>query len=340
MLFFDIGCGQGVFGKQFKKIGCTAYGIDIDVQALECAKSSGGYKAVYQCDITDFSSEFIKDLEENKIERADVILFSDVLEHMTDPTVELTEYSRYLKDDGIILVSVPNISNIDIILNLINGRFNYTDMGILDNTHFKFFTKISFLQWIKQINNDKNMPCFDCEYIGATGYESEYVSSVGKEYPEIIRILGQQENAGALQIMFKLRKVSSSNETVCLDKLLTAEQPNVVDILGKVLNGSIHNLGQEKILNSQQERIEKIGELNRVLEGYMQSDINKTLEIERITKILAEKDSKITEISNERDKKSMEISKLNSMVSELRKQIFEMENSLSWKLTKIFRRNK
>jgi len=38
------------------------------------------------------------------------------------------------------LVSLPNVAYLDNRLGLLNGKWNYTDEGILDRTHLKFFT--------------------------------------------------------------------------------------------------------------------------------------------------------------------------------------------------------
>lgn len=73
-------------------------------------------------------------------EKYDFILFADVLEHLYDPTQVLMKCKEFLKPDGSILLSVPNIANNNIILNLLNDEFKYTSTGLLDDTHIRFFT--------------------------------------------------------------------------------------------------------------------------------------------------------------------------------------------------------
>ena len=41
-------------------------------------------------------------------------------------------------------MSLPNVANIWVRLNLLFGRFNYSRVGILDETHLRFFTLESF----------------------------------------------------------------------------------------------------------------------------------------------------------------------------------------------------
>ena len=48
-------------------------------------------------------------------------------------------------------------------------------MGILDNTHLKFFTKSSFIDWIYQINNEYSNVNFNIEYLGSVIYDNSYL---------------------------------------------------------------------------------------------------------------------------------------------------------------------
>ena len=45
-----------------------------------------------------------------------------------------------LNSGGIVLVSLPNVAYLDNRIGLLKGNWNYTDHGILDQTHLKFFT--------------------------------------------------------------------------------------------------------------------------------------------------------------------------------------------------------
>lgn len=76
----------------------------------------------------------------------DVIICADVLEHLSDPARVLASLLRYLGRDGLVIVSVPNIAHLWVRLQLLIGRFDYTDRGILDRTHLRFFTRKSLPQ--------------------------------------------------------------------------------------------------------------------------------------------------------------------------------------------------
>jgi SAM-dependent methyltransferase len=73
----------------------------------------------------------------------DAILFADVLEHLVNPWAALRNVQRFLKPDGLTVISIPNIANFGVRANLLKGEFDYQDFGIYDRTHLRFFTRKS-----------------------------------------------------------------------------------------------------------------------------------------------------------------------------------------------------
>jgi SAM-dependent methyltransferase len=73
----------------------------------------------------------------------DVALFGDVLEHLRDPLAVLRRVREFLVPGGYVVVSVPNVTHVDVRLALLEGRFEYRDLGLLDRTHLRFFTAVS-----------------------------------------------------------------------------------------------------------------------------------------------------------------------------------------------------
>jgi len=70
----------------------------------------------------------------------DYIILADVLEHLYDPWVAIRNLRRCLKEDGFMLLSIPNVMHISNLRNVVQGRWTYEDAGILDRTHIRFFT--------------------------------------------------------------------------------------------------------------------------------------------------------------------------------------------------------
>jgi 2-polyprenyl-3-methyl-5-hydroxy-6-metoxy-1,4-benzoquinol methylase len=69
-----------------------------------------------------------------------VALMADVLEHLRAPEKTLSAVRQRLAPNGAALVSLPNIAYWKMRLDLLRGRFEYTDTGLLDRTHLRFFT--------------------------------------------------------------------------------------------------------------------------------------------------------------------------------------------------------
>jgi 2-polyprenyl-3-methyl-5-hydroxy-6-metoxy-1,4-benzoquinol methylase len=80
----------------------------------------------------------------------DVVVCADVLEHLVQPERLLERIRGWLKPEGILLTSLPNVANIYVRLCLLAGRFPYAERGILDATHLHFYTRSSSRRLLEQ----------------------------------------------------------------------------------------------------------------------------------------------------------------------------------------------
>ena len=78
------------------------------------------------------------------------MLLLDVLEHLKNPERLLNQCRDVLKPDGAVVVSLPNVANITVRLMLLLGNFDYTERGILDRTHLRFFTRKTARQFLQK----------------------------------------------------------------------------------------------------------------------------------------------------------------------------------------------
>jgi 2-polyprenyl-3-methyl-5-hydroxy-6-metoxy-1,4-benzoquinol methylase len=77
----------------------------------------------------------------------DCITFNDVLEHLMYPDEVLNSIHDKFSDKGILVASIPNVRFLRNLYNLlIHKDWKYEDSGILDRTHFRFFTKKSMVR--------------------------------------------------------------------------------------------------------------------------------------------------------------------------------------------------
>ena len=195
----DVGCGVGYLGgllHKHKKV--KVYGVDIDAKALSYAKKSGDFVDLYHFSITERKGEDYKRFIDGKM-KFDYIIFADVLEHVTDPEDLLMFFVDFLKPEGKILISLPNVAHFDIVKGLIDGKFNYNHIGILDNTHYRFYTKNSFKEFLQQVNDVRGTK-FAIKEIGKTVVEPDYI----KKYPNFYELLNRDGEACVLQYVYEI----------------------------------------------------------------------------------------------------------------------------------------
>lgn len=157
----DIGCGPGFVGKKCEEEGIRVTGIDQN-------KPLDGM-------LSDF---YPANIDLNKLpvdlNKFDLIVMLDIIEHLSNPEEFLLmmrnsltfNENRFPK----LLLSTPNVAFITMRLNLLLGRFNYAERGILDITHKRLFTKSSLYNSLS-----------DC------GYKIDEMIPIGVPFGTVIR---------------------------------------------------------------------------------------------------------------------------------------------------------
>ena len=97
----------------------------------------------FYCGGTDVPSLFRKCCSHFKLGQYDLIVANDVLEHLSDPWSVVHIFKKNLTDDGVFIASIPNAQYHKVLTGLLKGKWEYTEAGILDKTHLRFFTKKS-----------------------------------------------------------------------------------------------------------------------------------------------------------------------------------------------------
>jgi 2-polyprenyl-3-methyl-5-hydroxy-6-metoxy-1,4-benzoquinol methylase len=143
----DLGCNKGAFGYLIKLLyGSEVWGIDLDMGFGAIAE-----KQLDKVIIGDINV-VIHDIPDHYF---DCISCNDVLEHLVDPYTVLNNLKSKLTSDGVIVCSIPNVRYWDNLKHLVLGKqWKYTDHGILDRTHMRFFTELSIKDMFKSLNFD------------------------------------------------------------------------------------------------------------------------------------------------------------------------------------------
>lgn len=98
----------------------------------------------------------------------DAFIASEVLEHLVDPYSVVKRIAPLLKPGALVLASSPNVGWWRNVLNLMLGRFDYTDAGMMDRTHLRWFTPASFERMFAEagIVADRVAPCNEIGWKG------------------------------------------------------------------------------------------------------------------------------------------------------------------------------
>ncbi len=131
----DVGTADGHPVVQgLKARGCRVWGVEIDEEAAATAAPLCESMVVGNVEQLDLGSTFGD-------KRFDVVLCLDVLEHLVEPLDTLNRLRELLTPTGIVVASIPNVTHAAVRLQLLDGSFTYTDTGLLDRTHVRFFDR-------------------------------------------------------------------------------------------------------------------------------------------------------------------------------------------------------
>ena len=137
----EIGCGDGSLGAVFKarQPMATYCGIEV-VESI--AKSA----AINLDDVLCADIELDPQAPKRLGASFDTLVLGDVLEHLRDPWRVLSDLRESMKPGAVCVACVPNIGHWSIIEQLLKGRWDYADSGLLDRTHLRFFTLETVLE--------------------------------------------------------------------------------------------------------------------------------------------------------------------------------------------------
>jgi 2-polyprenyl-3-methyl-5-hydroxy-6-metoxy-1,4-benzoquinol methylase len=162
----DIGCGSGAFGRVLReeRAPLEMWALEPDVSSAQAAQAHFDRVIV---------GRFPEDASALPSGMFDCVVFNDVLEHMIEPERALLEAKRLLAPEGIVVASIPNIRYVGVLGPLLfRDRFEYTELGILDRTHVRFFTRSSIVELFQKL-----------------GYQIHFVAGVGRR--RRYRVLGR-----------------------------------------------------------------------------------------------------------------------------------------------------
>lgn len=166
--FLDVGCSTGAVETALRRLyGSEALivGLEPNEVTAQAARDGGRYDEVV---VGTFPSPALEG------RRFDCVLFNDVLEHMLDPWEALFRTHEVLASQRRVVASIPNIQYLPVVWDLVRrSRFEYTETGVLDRTHVRFFTWKSMMDMFVQAG-------FEVERMG--GFNSAFAWPPWRRY--------------------------------------------------------------------------------------------------------------------------------------------------------------
>jgi SAM-dependent methyltransferase len=152
----EVGCSTGYIAEKLKlEKKCTVVGIEVEASAAEIARSRVGIPVfVSNGELPELPNEFYRDF--------DVILCADVIEHTCNPLEFIEHLKRYASPTGRFVFSIPNIAHWTTRVNLLRGKWQYADWGLLDYTHLRFFTLDSACELLREAGLQIKSISYNC----------------------------------------------------------------------------------------------------------------------------------------------------------------------------------
>ena len=137
----ELGAASGHVTRALKDLGHTVTAVERDGRFKE---ELG--RIADEAFITDLDWLDLRELLGGR--KYDAILAGDVLEHCSRPDLVLRQCHHLLASGGYVVISLPNIAHADVRLALLTGKFRYSDTGLLDRTHIRFFTRATIEEFV------------------------------------------------------------------------------------------------------------------------------------------------------------------------------------------------
>ena len=160
----DVGCGTGVITDIIRrKKSASIIGIEPDAERVRRAVARG-----LDVHLGVLSPDFIR-----QHGPFDYIVFADVLEHLRNPAEIVAMARDGLKPGGSVVASIPNVAHWFVRTDLLRGRFDYQDCGIMDATHLRWFTRRTVRQFFER--QSFQITALDCTVnINLPDYQRRY----------------------------------------------------------------------------------------------------------------------------------------------------------------------
>lgn len=127
----DVGCGAGDNAAVLAGRGAVVDGVTLSAEEARVAEAFCRRVFIHNLEAglpAEISGPY------------DAVICSHVLEHICWPEKLLADLHRVLAPHGVLVVALPNLLHYSNRWKLLAGRVEYEPSGLMDNTHFRWYT--------------------------------------------------------------------------------------------------------------------------------------------------------------------------------------------------------
>lgn len=223
----EIGSGPGSITRLLTSASrCRVTALDIDINSLQ--ELAPHCEQVYQADLDDPTWPMVL-AGDGKFE---VLVAADVLEHVYDPKTVLRTMAAFLIEDGYMVISMPHVGHSAIHACLLDENFEYSEFGLLDRTHIRFFG----IKNMQQLFEDANLKIVQAEFVVRNPEYTEFANRWAKLSPQIRNALATNPFGLVYQVVVKAVRQGADGTAISLMALpIIAKAPSTRDSLKSAL---------------------------------------------------------------------------------------------------------
>lgn len=229
----ELGAAGGDVTQFLRGRGCDVTAVEYDPEALEDLSQIAN-----RVIIGDLNDAATLDGIEGSF---DAIVAGDVIEHLLEPQRVVNQLARKLAPGGRLVVSLPHIAHADIRLALLQGRFDYSPLGLLDETHIRFFT----LDTIKKLMTNAGLLIVDMRRVRVPLGLTEIAYDRNAVDPAVVAEILEDPDALTYQFVFSAVRADGDRQLDDL-ALTVVELQGDNDLLREQVEGLTAELGEAR----------------------------------------------------------------------------------------------
>ena len=261
----DVGCAAGDFAEVLAGRGCEVTGIEIDPEAARRAERYCERVIVGDVEHPDTTNE----LDEGSF---DVVVFGDVLEHLKDPLTALKRLKPCLKPEGYAVASIPNVAHGSVRLALLQGRFRYRTLGLLDATHLRFFTRES----VERLFEDAGFLITDLKRTSRGIFDTEVEVDRDAVPEEALRLVREDPESLTYQFVLTAHRFGEAGRSAQTIRLLTDQLA-----------------GRDRLIYDLRRKLRDFDDLQRLLDARTEELAEKQREASRLAREAADSNDRL-----------------------------------------------